>query len=322
MFGRGKKADKKQPAVTTTKIHLRAIMDAMEFLDRKQADIYKEETKTLNDTKAIENVVENLQEESENILGNVSQFNTQFQDIITVNESLESVADDIVDTSVNGNEKMTELIGEISQIKDSIRDIHAVLDEFISAFSEIRNTTVDITKIASQTNLLALNASIEAARAGEAGRGFAVVADEINTLATSTKVLVEQINDTMGKVEAKENELLLSFDSMNELVDKNVESAETTQNTIKSFHEIARDVKEKTERTVTNAQTAREKAANIQKEIENEMELYAGLDETVYNLKKQLSRKSVLFEDIENVLGQLSYICEEYDEQEMIVKDM
>lgn len=322
MFGRGKKADKKQPAVTTTKIHLRAIMDAMEFLDRKQADIYQEETKTLNDTKAIENVVENLQEESENILGNVSQFNTQFQDIITVNESLESVADDIVDTSVNGNEKMTELIGEISQIKDSIRDIHAVLDEFISAFSEIRNTTVDITKIASQTNLLALNASIEAARAGEAGRGFAVVADEINTLATSTKVLVEQINDTMGKVEAKENELLLSFDSMNQLVDKNVESAEVTQNTIKSFHEIARDVKEKTVRTVTNAQTAREKAANIQKEIENEMELYAGLDETVYNLKKQLSRKSVLFEDIENVLGQLSYICEEYDEQEMIVKDM
>lgn len=319
MFGREKK-DKNQPAINTAKIHLRAIMDAMEFLDRKQTDIYKEETKTLNDTRAIENVVENLQQESENILGNVNEFNTQFQDIITVNEALERVADDIVDTSVNGNDRMTELIGEISQIKDSIGDIHAVLDEFISAFSEIRNATVDITNIASQTNLLALNASIEAARAGEAGRGFAVVADEINTLASSTKDLVEQINDTMGKVEAKENELLQSFDSMNDLVDKNVESAENTQNTIRNFHEIARDVKEKTERTVANAQTAQGKAENIQKEIENEMESYASLDETVYNLKKQLSRKSVLFEDIENVLGQLSYICEEYDGQEMIVK--
>lgn len=318
MFGREK--NKNQPAINTTKIHLRAIMDAMEFLDRKQTDIYKEETKTLNDTRAIENVVETLQQESENILANVNQFNTQFQDIITVNESLERVADDIVDTSVSGNDRMTELIGEISQIKESISDIHAVLDEFISAFSEIRNATVDITNIASQTNLLALNASIEAARAGEAGRGFAVVADEINTLASSTKDLVEQINDTMGKVEAKENELLQSFDSMNDLVDKNVESAENTQNAIRSFNEIARDVKEKTERTVSNAQTAQGKAENIQKEIENEMESYASLDETVYNLKKQLSRKSVLFEDIENVLGQLSYICEEYDGQEMIVK--
>lgn len=319
MFGI-KRKEKKEQKIQTTKIHLRAIMDAMDFLDRKQAAINEEETGTLNDVNAIEKVVEELQGESETILNNVNAFNDQFQDIINVNGSLERVADTIVDTSGDGNEKMTDLIDEISHIKDSVKELHIVLDEFSNAFTEIRNATIDITNIASQTNLLALNASIEAARAGEAGRGFAVVADEINSLASSTKELVEQINITMGKVEVKENQLVKSFDSMNELVDKNIERAKDTQKAIKGFNDIAIDVKSKTERTVSSAQAAKNEAESIQREIASEMEMYSGLNETVLNLKNQLSRKSILFEDIENVLGQLTYICAEYDEQDMVVK--
>ena len=307
MFGfKSKKKENKQQQIQTTKIHLRAIMDAMDFLDRKQMAINEEETGTLKDVNEIESVVDNLQNESEKILNNVNEFNNQFQDIISVNESLEQVADTIVHTSGQGNDKMTDLIEEISHIKGSV--------------TEIRNATLDITNIASQTNLLALNASIEAARAGEAGRGFAVVADEINSLATSTKGLVEQINNVMGTVEAKENELVNSFEFMNGLVDKNIERAKDTQKSIKGFNDIAIDVKSKTERTVSSAQSAKSEAENIQQEIASEMEMYSGLNETVLNLKNQLSRKSILFEDIENVLGQLTYICAEYDGQDMVVK--
>lgn len=318
MFGRSKKAE--VPKVNTKRIKLRAIMDAMDFLNRKQTAISQEETQALKDVGAIEKVVGKLENESQNIMTNVSQFNTQFSNIIDVNEQLRDVADVIVETSISGNEKMTLLIREIAQIKESIQEIHEVLDEFIAAFSEIRDTTKNITSIASKTNLLALNASIEAARAGEAGRGFAVVADEINSLASSTKVLVEQINGTMANVEARENKLIDSFDSMNQLVDRNVESAENTQSTIENFNSIAQDVKDKTEKTVSSVLIAQGEAEGIEKEIENEMEICESLNETVFNLKKQLSRKSVLFEDINNVLGQLSYICADYDGQEMVVK--
>lgn len=320
MFGKKKKNS--EPKINTTRIHLSPIIYAMEFLELNQKMIYKEETGTLNDVNVISDVVYNLQGESQNILENVNHFNESFNEIIEVNENLENVADSIVKTSSDGNDKMSELIGEISNIKDSVKDIHSVLDEFLTAFSAIRDATVDITDIASQTNLLALNASIEAARAGEAGRGFAVVADQINSLASSTKGLVEQINDTMKKVEAKEEALIESFDSMNKLVDSNIERAENTQDTIKSFNDIALDVKSKTERTVSNVQSAQKEAVNIQHEIENEMNMYGKLDESVLNLKKQLSRKSILFEDMENVLSQISYICDEYSEQEMIVKDI
>lgn len=318
MFGKNKK--EKTEAFKTEEISLGAIMDAIGFLDRKHKDINGEEEQTLKDMADIEEVAKQLQDKSTTIMGNVNQFGEQFHDIIAVNEELQNVADTIVETSTNGNEKMTFLIDEISKIKDSIQDIHAVLDEFLVAFEEIRDTTESITQIASQTNLLALNASIEAARAGDAGRGFAVVADEINSLASNTKVLVGQINGTMAKVESRENKLLESFDSMNLLVDSNVECAKDTQNAITNFNKIAHDVKEKTERTVQNVFHAQKEAETIQTEISHEKSMYAGLDETLFKLKKQLSRKSVLFEDINNILGQLPYICEEYNGKDMLVK--
>lgn len=318
MFGRNKK--EKTETIRTEKIRLGAFMDAIGFLNRKHADINEEEEQTLKDMADIEEVAKQLQDKSNTIMENVNQFGEQFHDIISVNEELQDVADTIVETSANGNEKMTFLIDEISRIKDSIQEVHAVLDEFLMAFKEIRDTTESITGIASQTNLLALNANIEAARAGAAGRGFAVVADEINTLASDTKMLVGQINGTMANVQARENKLLESFDSMNLLVDSNVENAKETQGAIANFNTIAHTVKEKTERTVQNVLQAQEKSGNIQTEIGYEMDMYDSLDETLFKLKKQLSRKSVLFEDINNILEQLPYICEQYNDRDMIAK--
>lgn len=318
MFGRNKK--EKNEMVRTERIRLDAIMDAIGFLNRKHKDINEEEEQTLKDMADIEEVAKQLQDKSTTIMGNVNQFGEQFHDIISINENLQKVADTIVETSTGGNEKMTSLIDEISRMKDSIQDIHTVLNEFLAAFEEIRGTTENITQIASQTNLLALNASIEAARAGEAGRGFAVVADEINALASNTKTLAGQINGTMAKVESRENKLLESFKSMNLLVDSNVESAKDTQGAIANFNRIAHNVKENTERTVQNVLRAQTEAGNIQTEIGHEMDMYASLDETLFKLKKQLSRKSVLFEDINNILGQLPYICEEYNGRDMLAK--
>ncbi len=316
MFGRTKR--EAAPLFKTVKIRLGSILDAIDFLLRKHRDITEEEEQTLKDVAAIEHVAKQLQDKSETIMDNVNQFSEQFKDIITVNEDLQNVAEDIVTTSINGNNKMSKLIEEISDMKGSIHEIHEVLNEFMTAFEEIRGTTENIAQIASQTNLLALNANIEAARAGEAGKGFAVVADEINKLASSTKILAGQINGTMANVEAREHKLLESFEAMNLLVDGNVENAKDTQGTISSFNSIAQSVKEKTERTVDNVLNAQAETGNIRNEIENEMDMYTGLDMTVLNLKKQLSRKSVLFEDIYNILGQLTYICEEYDKKDMI----
>lgn len=312
---------KKENGIKTSRIHLSAILDAVRFLDRKQNAIIGEDVQAMKDMNAIETVVGVLKEESAGIMENVSQFNEQFTDINMVNEDLQDIADKIVDTSVNGNEKMSMLISEITQIKESVNEIHEVLDNFELAFGEIGQTAKNIAAVASQTNLLALNASIEAARAGAAGRGFAVVADEINELSSQTKNLVDEINGTMANVRSKEGRLLECFEAMNKLVDSNVEVAQNTQSAIQDFGTIAQEVKGKTEETVAHVQVIQNKAGDVKDKMEKEMNIYSELDRAVYNMKMQLSHKSVLFEDVKNVLSQIPYICKEYDGKETVVKE-
>lgn len=317
MFGK----KNKESSVKTARIQLSPITEAADFLSRKQLEMNQEDSQAMSDMGAIEKVADELQDESRAITDTVSHFNEQFMDIINVNKDLQNIADTIVDTSSDGNGKMSRLIDEISHIKSSINEIHEVLNNFVLAFNEIRNTAESITSIASQTNLLALNASIEAARAGEAGKGFAVVAGEITSLASKTKDLVGEINGTMSNVTTKESQLLKCFDEMNKLVDNNIENAKDTQNTIQNFNLIAQEVKQKTSRTFSHAQSAQKEAGNIQTELEKETAAFSELDRTLLNLRMQLSRKSVLFEDIKNVICQLPYICEEYNNKDMIIKE-
>lgn len=319
MFGRKNKEKENEKVIKTSQVHLTSVFDAVKFLEKKQTAITQEDVQAMRDMNAIETVVGDLQKESSDIMEDVSQFNEQFSEILTVNEELQSIADKIVGTSAGGNEKMSVLISEIAQIKDSVNEIHEVLDNFETAFGEIGQTAENIASIASQTNLLALNASIEAARAGDAGKGFAVVAEEINTLSAQTKKLVDEINGTMVNVKNKEGKLLECFKAMNELVDNNVESAKDTQSAIREFNTIAQEVMDGTDKTVAHAQSARKKAENIQEEMEKEKGIYSELNKTVYDLKMQLSRKSVLYEDVENVLCQIPYMCAEYEGKDFIV---
>ena len=86
----------------------------------------------------------------------------------------------------------------VKVISEKTNEILGVLDQAIAdskSVNQVNTLTEDILNISSQTNLLALNASIEAARAGEAGKGFAVVAEEIRTLADSSRLAANNIQE-------------------------------------------------------------------------------------------------------------------------------
>ena len=108
----------------------------------------------------------------------------------------------------NGNRKafrdaanaIDTLVLSGESLGSSINGITEQLNETSGSVKEINKAATIISDVASETNLLSLNASIEAARAGEAGRGFAVVAGEISKLAEQTERSVQEISNTVEKL--------------------------------------------------------------------------------------------------------------------------
>lgn len=113
-----------------------------------------------------------------------------------------AAAMDLLAKSVGGAAKGADQASKISdKAKRNAEEGGAIAREAVLAMSEIKSSSLEISKITSvidniafQTNLLALNAGVEAARAGEAGRGFAVVATEVRSLAQRSSEAASEIN--------------------------------------------------------------------------------------------------------------------------------
>jgi methyl-accepting chemotaxis protein len=88
-------------------------------------------------------------------------------------------------------------VGQANQVVSEANALAVRINSGVAALTEAAqkiDQVVDLIRAtAEQTNSLVLNATIEAARAGEAGRGFAVVASEVQSLASQTARVTEEI---------------------------------------------------------------------------------------------------------------------------------
>ena len=96
-------------------------------------------------------------------------------------------------------------------------------------------------EIAEQTNLLALNAAIEAARAGDSGRGFAVVADEVRKLAERTAGSATEVNEIIGKLSGKVQQVVSTMGVVVETVSVTQDEARRTASTMEGIATTAVD---------------------------------------------------------------------------------
>lgn len=164
--------------------------------------------------KHIGDKIEQLMQEETEVSKYMEDITNTYDQILVINEKMNDINDDFKKFGSYANEigeiiqhsdsviaktqgNVEELTGNIKGSNEQLDAIGEVFRRLEQDFNNIQNMSNSITGIASQTNLLALNASIEAARAGEAGRGFAVIAEQIRQLSTSTKNLVDGIDESI-----------------------------------------------------------------------------------------------------------------------------
>lgn len=174
-------------------------------------------------TANIECTAEEIQKQSQMCMGieNGTQ-NAKAQTDTMVQASgktLEEVA-----LGVEAMDKLHNHAQEVARDNEATVENVLVLNERAEAVKDILKT---ISGISTKTHLLSLNATIEAARAGEAGNGFAVVADEIRALALQTQtatedieVILEALNEDVGKVTTSINHSVTIVEEQNKLIEE------------------------------------------------------------------------------------------------------
>lgn len=122
-----------------------------------------------------------------------------------------NIANQSEEGSVSTNRK---LYTKIDQAENAVNLISKQLNELSAAFDALEKIAFDsvnevdqtsetikqIQDIALNTKILGFNASIEASRAKEAGKGFGVIAQEVRSLAETSKLSADNIQNKMSNI--------------------------------------------------------------------------------------------------------------------------
>jgi len=257
--------------VQTTVLHLTASSDAM---STSSSVITDNTTETTANIQKVSNETDN----SVLILMEISDFLTQFSDLIQTAGTNASDSDQNSQTTLAaatlGKNTMLETISCMNTIKNQGIETEILITALNDYSKQIGTINETITTIANQTNLLALNAAIEAARAGEAGRGFSVVAEEVRRLAEQSNKGAHDVNSTMAAVKASEQ----SRHEIERGVTVTAKAGDALENILQTAHETSKNVRSIVEIT----QEELIKSAAINQLINS---IFEGIDHTALSIQ-------------------------------------
>ena len=305
--GRNKQGQKKHDEKS-----LYPILHVAGSLKEYQKDLSRKEVESLFEMSMVKSSFSGVLTETDQFQSQLQDFGQSFSNINEAAGQFMQVRDDITKTVSEAQNMVEELKLTSMQVQASYSEMETTFEQLQSAVKEIQHCMGKISSIADETNILAINASIEAARAGQQGKGFAVVAVEVKKLADQIKNLTGEVDSGIHDVEAGTERLNNSIAESQKALG---ESLFKVNETYDMFDEItqsaegAKDVQSEISKVIDESKMSLQMLCGFFEQLRS------GYQEVVKHISKASklgTTKSAMFEDIDNMMGQIPPIIKEH----------
>lgn len=279
---------------------VRHIEEKIELLMQEEVEV----SNYLDDVAQTYSQITNISEMTTNINDDFKNFSSYANQI---NEVIDSSDTMIKQTETN----VTQLADNILHTNEQLDTIANVFQQLEKDFANIKNMSNGINGIAMQSNLLAFNASIEAERAGEAGRAFAVVAQQMRVLSTSTKELVDGIDDSVKALFKSIKDVNVEIQASKSTSVTNLQKVNAVKNNIEQVNECTDEVKNFSKQIIKGIDATSERINGAAEGFGAISQVVDSFGEKIENLNVKMSKKSSIICSVIDFLQQMENMLTE-----------
>ena len=311
------KKKEEKPVVTATEvIDVHPISHVADSIMMYQKQLAQREVESLDQMAGVQATFEEALQENDKLREQMEVLSEVFVDVKQIASRFDNVKNDITDSVGDAQRKVDKLKSSSSEVQSSFEEIQNTFVGVQTSVQQNKDCMKQIIAIANQTNMLALNAAIEAARAGEQGKGFAVVADEVKKLADEIKKLVSNVDSSISEVESGTEQLNLNIESSKEAFKQNVEDVDAAYGVFDQIIEAADGAKTVQQEISQVTQSSGQKLEQVKDCFESEEEKMQRVLAYIERANELGTTKSSMFEDMNNLVGQLNPIVKEIQQKQ------